>query len=69
LIPHWRRLAGVWSKAVVRRISPITLGRIDGCGRRDKPLTADYVLIAITTLALARGGFKFGGWADTLLRR
>ncbi|HEY2539442.1 MAG TPA: hypothetical protein VGI28_08105 [Stellaceae bacterium] len=36
---------------------------------RGKPLTADYVLIAITTLALARGGFKFGGWADTLLRR
>lgn len=28
----------------IRREFPITLGRIEGAGKRGKPLTADYVL-------------------------
>jgi type I restriction enzyme R subunit len=36
---------GVVEGSRIRREYPITLGRIDGPGRRGKPLTADYVLI------------------------
>src|ERR1700674_4181325 len=35
---------GVVEGSRVRREFPITLGRIEGQGRRGKPLTADYVL-------------------------
>jgi type I restriction enzyme R subunit len=34
---------------VVRREYPITLGRLEGCGRRGRTLTADYVLIHLNT--------------------
>ena len=36
---------GVVEGSRIRREYPITLGRIEGQGRRGKPLTADYVLI------------------------
>ena len=36
---------GVVDDSRIRREYPITLGRLEGCGRRGKPLTADYVLI------------------------
>ncbi len=36
---------GVAEGSRIRREYPITLGRIEGHGRRGKPLTADYVLI------------------------
>lgn len=36
---------GVVEGSRVRREYPITLGRIEGYGKRGKPLTADYVLI------------------------
>jgi len=36
---------GVVEGSRIRREFPITLGRIEGHGRRGKPLTADYVLI------------------------
>ena len=36
---------GVVEGSRIRREYPITLGRIEGYGRRGKPLTADYVLI------------------------
>ncbi len=36
---------GVVEGSRIRREYPITLGRIEGHGRRGKPLTADYVLI------------------------
>ena len=36
---------GVVEGSRVRREYPITLGRLEGHGRRGKPLTADYVLI------------------------
>ena len=35
---------GVVDGSRIRREYPITLGRIEGAGRRGKPLTADYVL-------------------------
>jgi len=35
---------GVVAGSRVRREFPITLGRIEGAGRRDKALTADYIL-------------------------
>ncbi|SFN92736.1 EcoAI/FtnUII family type I restriction enzme subunit R [Nitrosospira briensis] len=35
---------GVLAGSRIRREYPITLGRLEGAGRRDKPLTADYVL-------------------------
>ncbi len=35
---------GVVEGSRIRREYPITLGRIEGHGRRGKPLTADYVL-------------------------
>lgn len=35
---------GVIAGSRVRREYPITLGRLEGAGKRDKPLTADYVL-------------------------
>src|SRR5271169_5271913 len=35
---------GVVEGSRVRREYPITLGRLEGHGRRGKPLTADYVL-------------------------
>ena len=36
---------GVVEGSRIRREYPITLGRLEGFGRRGKPLTADYVLI------------------------
>src|SRR5206468_7903034 len=36
---------GVVEGSRVRREYPITLGRLEGQGRRGKPLTADYVLV------------------------
>jgi type I restriction enzyme R subunit len=36
---------GVVEDSRVRREYPITLGRLEGQGRRGKPLTADYVLV------------------------
>jgi type I restriction enzyme, R subunit len=36
---------GVIEESRIRREFPITLGRLEGNGRRGKPLTADYVLI------------------------
>src|SRR5205085_9852188 len=36
---------GVVEGSRVRREYPITLGRIEGHGKRGKPLTADYVLV------------------------
>ena len=36
---------GVVEGSRIRREYPITLGRIEGHGRRGKALTADYVLI------------------------
>ena len=36
---------GVVDGSRVRREYPITLGRLEGHGRRGKPLSADYVLI------------------------
>src|ERR1700682_4033518 len=36
---------GVVEGSRIRREYPITLGRLEGNGRRGKPLTADYVLI------------------------
>src|SRR3981189_937080 len=36
---------GVVEGTRIRREYPITLGRLEGLGRRGKPLTADYVLI------------------------
>ena len=36
---------GVAEGSRIRREYPITLGRIEGQGRRSKPLIADYVLI------------------------
>ncbi len=36
---------GVIAESRVRREYPITLGRLEGNGRRGKPLTADYLLI------------------------
>lgn len=36
---------GVVEESRIRREFPITLGRLEGNGRRGKPLTADYVLI------------------------
>ncbi|MDR3569169.1 MAG: DEAD/DEAH box helicase family protein [Syntrophobacteraceae bacterium] len=36
---------GVVEGSRIRREYPITLGRLEGCGRRAKPLSADYVLI------------------------
>ena len=36
---------GVVEGSRIRREYPITLGRIEGHGRRGKPLTADYVLV------------------------
>src|SRR6266404_7460575 len=36
---------GVVEGSRIRREYPITPGRIEGLGRRGKPLTADYVLI------------------------
>src|SRR6266850_3730790 len=36
---------GVVEGSRIRREFPITLGRLEGHGRRGKPLTADYVLI------------------------
>src|SRR5947209_2159852 len=36
---------GVVESSRIRREYPITLGRIEGQGRRGKPLTADYVLV------------------------
>ena len=36
---------GVKEGAVIRREFPITLGRIQGLGKRANPLSADYVLI------------------------
>jgi type I restriction enzyme R subunit len=36
---------GVVEGSRIRREYPITLGRIEGLGRRGKPLTADYVLV------------------------
>ncbi len=36
---------GVVEGSRIRREYPITLGRLEGLGRRGKPLTADYVLI------------------------
>src|ERR1035438_720242 len=35
---------GVVDGSRIRREYPITLGRLEGQGRRGKPLTADYVL-------------------------
>src|SRR5271169_1491321 len=35
---------GVVAASRIRREYPITLGRLEGYGRRGKPLTADYVL-------------------------
>src|SRR5476651_91854 len=35
---------GVVEGSRIRREYPITLGRLEGYGRRGKPLTADYVL-------------------------
>ncbi len=37
----WGRIEG----SRIRREYPITLGRLEGHGRRVKPLTADYVLV------------------------
>src|SRR5450631_1562925 len=36
---------GVVEGSRIRREYPITLGRIEGHGKRGKPLTADYVLV------------------------
>ena len=36
---------GVVEGSRIRREYPITLGRLEGHGRRGKPLTADYVLV------------------------
>src|SRR6266853_5172335 len=36
---------GIVEGSRIRREYPITLGRIEGHGRRGKPLTADYVLV------------------------
>src|SRR6266699_549933 len=36
---------GIIEGSGIRREYPITLGRLEGNGRRGKPLTADYVLI------------------------
>src|SRR5580765_2050625 len=36
---------GVVEGSRIRREYPITLGRLEGQGRRGKPLTADYVLV------------------------
>ena len=36
---------GVVEGSRIRREYPITLGRLEGHGKRGKPLTADYVLI------------------------
>ncbi|ACG72766.1 type III restriction protein res subunit [Anaeromyxobacter sp. K] len=36
---------GVIDGSRIRREYPITLGRLEGAGRRGKPLTADYVLV------------------------
>jgi type I restriction enzyme R subunit len=36
---------GVIAESRIRREFPITLGRLEGNGRRGKPLTADYVLV------------------------
>src|SRR5438552_6403765 len=36
---------GVVEGSRIRREYPITLGRLEGQGRRCKPLTADYVLV------------------------
>ena len=36
---------GIVDASRIRREFPITLGRLEGQGRRGKPLTADYVLI------------------------
>src|ERR1700688_3103088 len=41
---------GVVEGSRIRREYPITLGRIEGQGRRGKPLTADYVLVYRNTL-------------------
>jgi type I restriction enzyme R subunit len=46
LIPRLRRRAGACLRAAEFCVNnPITLGRIEGHGRRGKPLTADYVLV------------------------
>ena len=36
---------GVVEESRIRREYPITLGRLDGTGKRSKPLKADYILI------------------------
>jgi hypothetical protein len=41
---------GVVEGSRVRREYPITLGRLEGHGRRGKPLTADYVLVCRNTM-------------------
>jgi type I restriction enzyme R subunit len=39
---------GVVEGSRIRREYPITLGRLEGQGRRAKPLTADYLLMVTT---------------------
>lgn len=54
---------GVVEGSRIRREYPITLGRIEGHGRRSKPLTADYVLIYRNTkLAVVEAK----GWDEEL---
>ena len=54
---------GVVEGSRIRREYPITLGRIEGQGRRGKPLTADYVLVYRNTkLAVVEAK----AWDETL---
>jgi hypothetical protein len=54
---------GVVEESRIRREYPITLGRIEGQGRRGKALTADYVLVYRNTkLAVVEAK----GWQEVL---
>src|SRR5438874_7760764 len=54
---------GVVEGSRIRREYPITLGRLEGQGRRGKPLTADYVLIYRNTKL---GVIEAKPWDDPL---
>ena len=71
---------GVVEGSRVHREYPITLGRLEGHGRRGKPLTADYVLVCRNTMmavveakawdqALTEGVGQAKNYADKLAIR
>src|SRR3989339_1651397 len=58
---------GVKEGAVIRREFPITLGRIQGLGKRANPLSADYVLIYKNTkLAVVEAKKRDSGLTEGL---